>query len=199
MKIDTPRNRRQEGVILKLLLVFLAALVCLMVAAGVAIAKSVKPDGTLPDLSANILDSLGVSTYSEVEVKVPTLLFTTARIASRFVNVEREIKSGMRVVRSAQVGVYELEREPGRRGVIKLTRAADEQMNKVGWDRIVQVVDDEETVLVYASPTGDHTDEVEACVVVLTGHELVIVTARGRLQPVFDLACREFRKCELDW
>lgn len=199
MKPHTHRNRGQEGVVLKLLLAGLAAFTCVMVAAGVALAKSVKPDGTLPELSTDILDSLGVSTCTEVEVRVPTLLFTTARIASRFVDVEREVKSGLRVVRSAQVGVYELEREPGRKSVIEMMRAADQRMAELGWDRIVQVVDDQETVLVYGAPTGNHVDEMAACAVVLAEHELVIITARGRLEPIVDLACRELRKGKLDW
>lgn len=98
-----------------------------------------------------------------------------------------EVRLGLKTVRSISVGVYE-RRETGRqfqRDVAMLLNQTDALMSGRGWERIIAVNDEHDTVMVYL-PSAD-TEPNEVCLAVLTGRELVVVSAVVSPEALADL------------
>ncbi|MGH7967363.1 MAG: hypothetical protein ACREIC_01410, partial [Limisphaerales bacterium] len=71
------------------------------------------------------------------------------------------------------------------RGVI-LDRA-DKAMTRRGWVRVVGVIQENQLVAVYLPRNGISSSRMKACVAVLDGRDLVVVSARGNLEPLMDI------------
>ena len=181
-------SRTEGGFILKLLFVLLLLLTLAVVATGVLIARSLQADPSLPDLRTPVLEALDVPTRSAVDVHVPPLIFTAGRLVSLCVEMEEELGQGLRVMRSARIGAYELGEQPDRESVVRMMHRAGAVLEDRGWDRLVMVMDRNDAVLVYCAPPRKETDEVQASVIALSGRDLVIVSARGHLEPLVELA-----------
>jgi hypothetical protein len=62
-------------------------------------------------------------------------------------------------------------------------------MSISGWERLVTVIDNQENVVVYAKSGGQWNSKMRICVGVVTGKELVVVSATIRpdaLMPLID-------------
>ena len=89
-----------------------------------------------------------------------------------------DAKLALQAVRHASVGVYQRAIVSDDWSREELFARADEAMLRRGWSRLVGVVDQKDTVLVYASPSTAADQPVGLCVAVVNGPELVVVSTR---------------------
>lgn len=136
------------------------------------------------------LDAQSVSWRQQVEARAGSITLWAVRAGLAFVRMPDETRKALAAARGAEVGVYELSRDAGKECAGPIASAADQAMAARGWDRLVSVAGKGEWVAVYTphSPSG----ELQACVAVLNGRNLVVGKATGRLEPLVELiASRE--------
>jgi hypothetical protein len=97
----------------------------------------------------------------------------------------RDARLALAAVKSVSVGVYELAHPAQADGRGELLNRVDREMGARGWSRIVGVVDGEDTVMIYLPTDTDEPDEI--CLAVVSGRDLVVVSAEIRPAAVREL------------
>jgi hypothetical protein len=137
----------------------------------------------------HLLAGLHVSPKIRVQLDLGWGSLTVARLVTRCVpKVPEEARAGLSAVRAVGFGVYQLD-EPVATTPAALT-ALDEKMARRGWTRTVLVRNPKETVVVYTKTDGGENGALRACVAVINARECVVVSARGEVTPLLDLARR---------
>jgi len=169
-----------------LLRIFLGSFV-LALAAPIALAFAVlHVSGDTRALRNAVIHGDGARWKKQVEVNVGSLPLWAARCVLPFTGAPPEAREALSAVRSVEVSLHELrEAEPDR---ARIMREADEMMHKRGWDRVVGVLDHKTAVAVYALPESGRGGNVKVSVLVLEGKQMVAVSGRAKLEPVFELA-----------
>lgn len=86
----------------------------------------------------------------------------------------QEAREALRAVRSVSVGVYRPAQKDPTWSRERLFNETDRTMRARGWTRLVGVADHRENVLIYAP---DDAEVGKVCLAVVTGRELVVVSA----------------------
>ena len=102
------------------------------------------------------------------------------------VDVDPDARLALRALRGAEVGVYRIRGQAGERSSV-LDRV-DEAMTQKGWQRLVGVMNPNELVAVFVPENVRTARNVEVCVLVLNEREMVVVGARGDLEPLMEMA-----------
>jgi hypothetical protein len=143
-------------------------------------------------LRQTVLQASGVEWTPNIELGVGGGLLGLARAGLSFVDLPSEARAVLGAVRGAEVGVYRLRGgRPDRAGWLE---AADRGMAEKGWERIVGVISGQECVAAYLPRDLREGRDVRLCVMVMEGEQLVLVAARGNLDPLFELA-----RSHADW
>jgi hypothetical protein len=169
-----------------LLQIFLGSFV-LAIAAPIALAFAVlHVSGDTRVLRNAVIHGDGANWQKQVEVNVGSLPLWIARCVLPFTPAPPEAQQALSAVRSVEVSVHELrDAQPDR---ARILREADEKMRARGWDRVVAVLERDTAVAVYALPESGRGGNVKVSVLVLDGKQMVAVSGRARLEPVFELA-----------
>jgi hypothetical protein len=94
------------------------------------------------------------------------------------------------------VGVYQLASgKPSPNRAVMLA-AADSAMAARGWERVVGVMDGHDLVAIYLPGKSISPRRVKCCVMVFDGKELVLVSARGNLEPLLQYAFAQPGFCD---
>jgi len=130
------------------------------------------------------------STWStRVQLSSGPFLIPLARAVVSFCNVDEEARYALAAVRSGSVGVYELDVAGEAEGLAPALASLDKRMERRGWERLVTVIDGGENVVIYAQSGDSWNGRMKVCVGVVSGRELVVVSATLRpeeLMPVID-------------
>ena len=130
------------------------------------------------------------STWStRVQFSSGPLLIPAARAVVKFCNVDDDARCALAAVSSASVGVYEIDEAGESPGLGGGLASLDARMSRNGWERLVTVIDDKENVVVYTKAGSNWDSKMRVCVGVVTGRELVVVSATvrpGALMPLID-------------
>jgi hypothetical protein len=118
-----------------------------------------------------------------------------ARAGLSFAKIPEEPCAAIRALRACEVGVFEScgANSPDRGAMLT---QADKAMSRRGWERVVGVMDGKDLVAVYVPRTMASPKRVRACILVLDGRQMVVVSAKGNLEPVIELALRRTDFCE---
>ena len=192
-----PSPRVQAGfIVLGVIVLFLA--IC---ALGVVGMFQLSSESTI--LRQTMMSSVAGTWDKKIAIRVGGLTTALVRGGSRFFKIPPEPRAALDAVHGAEVGVYNLREDPGyvERGAL-LTRA-DKAMAARGWDRIVGVVHEHDLVMVYMPHKKASLHNLRCCVAVFSGRDLVVVSARGNLEPLMELAQKhlepELQKSLLAW
>jgi hypothetical protein len=125
-----------------------------------------------------------------IEVRGGPLMFAAVRaISSCFDEFPAEARDALRVVQDADVGLYELSHDESTTGGASCVFAATRAMNDRSWDCIVSVTDRAQTVAIFVPRDFAASDDtLPACVLVVEGRNLVVVSARLAVEPLMALA-----------
>lgn len=128
----------------------------------------------------------GADWQQRIGLNIGSLTLCAARAGLSFVPMEDEARAALRTVRGVEVGIYEVASASQRPDCSAMLTAADGVMKARGWERVVGVMDGRQLVGVYL-PTDVHSvRRMKACVVVMEGHQMVVVSARANLEPLME-------------
>jgi hypothetical protein len=131
----------------------------------------------------------GLKWHKQIEVSAGALPFTAVRLIAPFTHAPKEALQALEALRSAEISVHELRHDtPDRARALK---DADESMRNLGWDRVATVLDHHTAVAVYVIPESGSGGNIKAAVLVLDGKQMVAVSGRAKLEPIFDLALQK--------
>jgi hypothetical protein len=128
-----------------------------------------------------------------VELNVGALTCGFARTVVSFFHLKPEVRAALQAVRAAEVGVYHLTQRVPLTGGAEVLAAADKGMTARGWERLVGVAQHGALVAVYVPRNSASTANVKLCVLTLTPNDMVVVSARGNLEPVEKLVAQHLR------
>lgn len=122
----------------------------------------------------------------QIEIGAGSFPLFVARLILGFVDVEPEIRTAAAAVRGVQVGLYAVKESEagGSCDSVSMLQCADEAMAKRGWYRMAGAAHGHELVAVYLPEEIRSPSNVKVCVAVLERDQLVIVRARGNLEPL---------------
>jgi hypothetical protein len=139
-------------------------------------------------LRRSITDSLGAKIESTIEVRVSEPLIAATQLGIHWCHdVPEQARVALAALRSASVGVYHVKNPTSADRADVLIRAQD-AMAKNGWSRIVGVNDHDTTVLVYAPTVMRSSGTQRMCVAVIDDDKLIVVSARGDMAKLAELA-----------
>ena len=171
---------RAGGVVL--VLVFCLTLLC-----AIGIASCFRLSSAPRALRRSVMESVPGQWDKRFAVNVGGFTLGFVRFGSRFFNLPPEPKAALEALRGAEVGVYKLRNPPPALDYSAVFKAADDPMRRRGWERIVGVAQGGQLVAVYM-PRGIRTlKRTACCVVVLNQEDLVVVSARGNVEPLLEL------------
>lgn len=187
------RSRNSCGRALATLGVLVPGLVIAVILARAAVVRSLEPPSDLQDVRAALLDRLEVARESDVEVTVPTWLPVISRFGASLADLDPRAITALRTVRCGFIGVYHLADTPARDDLLGMLEVADARLFKrSNWSRMVTVLDENQLIAAYgAAPTKPSRESIDVFVVVLDNRDLVVLSARGYPQPLFDLVLQD--------
>jgi len=169
--------------------VLFLALVILVFVAGAAVLRSFKPPSDMSELRTELRTCLDASSLSSVEISLPTWVATLGRVGASLADLDPEVKAALQTVAGGQIGVYELAERPSGSNALAMLRLADQHLEQEGWTRVVTVREEDALVAVYGLESSMRPGKtIEVFVIVLDERELVIASASGYAEPLFELA-----------
>ena len=183
---DTPATRRPARQFW--LWALLAAPLLLLILLGTLVANCFCLPSEARALRNELILSSGVKWQQKIALNADTLTLGAVGAGLSFVRLDPGARAAVQSVRSAGVGVYQLAsgtRSPDRAAMLV---AADSAMSASGWERAVGVMDGHDLVAVYVPKENISARRVKCCVMVFDGKEMVLVSARGNLEPLLQYA-----------
>ncbi|GEM_PF-2202852 len=182
-----------QGSILKLLLVLMMLGLALVVSVGAMVYLSIRPTSSFRDVQDIVLNELPQKPNMRISVRAPSVIVSLARFGLSFVDdIDDEARLAMESIRGGQVGVYQLPQPVSQANKVRIMSRVDAALSKNKWSRSGAVVERDEMVLVYAPDNLDDPGDLEVLTLVLSNNELVLVSAKGDLRPVYQIAQSHF-------
>ena len=163
-----------------------------LLAAGVASCFRLSSDSRA--LRNELIQSSGVEWRQQIALNANWLTLGAVRAGLSCVRLDPGARAALQSVRSAGVGVYQVASgtAPDRAAMLA---AADSAMTARGWERVVGVMDGGDLVTVYL-PEKVSVRRLKCCVMVFDGKEMVLVSARGNLEPIVNYALEQPGFCD---
>lgn len=188
----SPVPVRSERRLARWILVTLLLLITPIALVGVGVASLFGLNRDAALLKREVMAASDSDWNTTVQVNVGWCTLTAARTVLRFVDAPNvdEARLALAAVRRASVGVYQRIGRARDWSRDQLITRTDERMTRRGWSRLVGVLDDDATVLVYASDEIDSGGKIDLCLAVIDGEEMVIVSTRVDAGALVELAGR---------
>lgn len=133
-------------------------------------------------------DSIEWPAHAQVQFSVGPGLISVGRMAAMCIDeIPAEAHHALKAIKHASVGVYELDHNPSRQERIDMMKAADDRLSQRGWTRMVVVANGSETVMIYTPEVWNNEDEIQVCIAVCDGRDLVVVSAEAKTAPLMEL------------
>ena len=147
---------------------------------GIAVASVLTLDRDAATLRRHVMAATDSSWDTKIQFSVGRILFSAVRTGLTFVHEKGvdDARLALAAVKHASVGIYELRGKRGNWSREQLFVETDRAMQKRGWSRLAGIVDHGNTVLIYVSDDLDAEDEIEICIAVVSGKEMVVASTR---------------------
>ena len=140
-------------------------------------------------LQQAVNSGLASSAQTKIQFSVGPALLGMGHLASIWIDdIPDEAREALGALRGASVGIYELDVSPSREQRFAMMRKTDERVSAQGWTRIVGVCEGNETVMIYVPTETSLEHELNFCVAVCEGKNLVVVSAQASTAAVMRLA-----------
>ncbi|MEZ5277349.1 MAG: hypothetical protein R3F07_13285 [Opitutaceae bacterium] len=154
-----------------------------------AVSRIFRVDRNAARLRDDFVQSVNASVSCQVQFNLGPAVLAPARLILGLVEeVPPEARLAISAARRASVGVYTIDCAGGSVDPDALFDSATRKMDARAWSRIVAVRDGDESVMIYLPREWSADDEVNLCIAVCDGQELVLVSARIRTEPLLALA-----------
>jgi hypothetical protein len=162
----------------------LLALVAFLVASLVSVLQFNSDAATLRNTA---MRASGGGWERVVQLGLGRTPFALANWGLSFVELEPEVRQAIGSLRGVHVGVYERP-QAVQSSLAAVMADTDEAMTRRGWYRVVGVLDGHDLVAVYTPAKADALRDLQACVMVISEGQLVVVSARCNPEPLIELA-----------
>ncbi len=176
--VRPPARRRWLWIVLTFVLIVLTTLGVL----AVGVASCFHQNSDTRTLRMELTRASGAEWRQQVALSVGGVTLGLVRAGLSFAPLDPEAEAALRTVRGVEVSVYELASGFKRPESSAMLVAADGVMTARGWERVVGVMDRGQLVGVYLPREISSVRRVKACVVVMEGHQMVVVSARANLE-----------------
>lgn len=140
-------------------------------------------------LRQELFSSLRVPASPQVQISVGPGLLTLARTAASLIDdVPPEARRALRAVKAASVGVYDVKGRIDASARARMLPAADAAMERRGWSRVVAVISDHDTVLIYTPSRKSFGGTQPVCLAVCNADNIVVVSAVVEAGELIELA-----------
>lgn len=160
--------------------VLLGAGICLtpFLLLGIAAVSYLTLDRDARVLRHQLMAATDANWNTKAQVSVGRLTLATIGQGLRLVPHKdiADARLALRAVKHASIGVYERTSRDTHWSCEQLFKKTDPAMHKLGWTRLVGVVDRTEAVLVYVKEDFDGDAPVEISVAVVSGKEMVVAS-----------------------
>ena len=190
---DIPVNRRPARRFW--LWALLAAPLLLLIVLAVMVANCFRLPPEIRALRNELILSGGVGWQQKIALNADTLPLGVVRAGLSWVRLDPGARAAVQSIRSASVGVYQLASGTPLPDRAAMLAAADSAMNARGWERVVGVVNGHDVVAVYLPGENISIRRMKCCVMVFDGKEMVLVSARGNLEPLLQYAFAQPGSC----
>src|SRR5581483_6911767 len=191
---EAPGVERRGGFRINPLIVILAMFLLTPLLCVLGVASFFHLSSPTRALRESVMDSVPGQWDKRFAINAGPLTVGVARFVSGFIKLPPEARAALQSVHGAEVGIYHLRGEAERVNYAGIFEVADKAMTRRGWDRIVGVAQDGQLVAVYAPRSLHSLSGVSCCVAVFEKQDLVIVSARGNIEPLLELP--QFREGE---
>jgi hypothetical protein len=151
-------------------------------AAGVASCFRLGSDARV--LRNELIKSSGVEWRQQIAVNAGYFTLGAVRAGLSCVKLDPGARATLQSVRSAGVGVYQLPSGTPPPDRAAMLAVADSAMTARGWERVVGAMDRRDLVAIYLPGRNVAIHRLKCCVLVFDGKEMVLVSARGNLEPL---------------
>ena len=156
-----------------------------LLAAGVASCFCLGPDARA--LRNELIKSSGVAWRQQIAVNAGSLVLSAVHAGFHCVRLEPGARAALESVNSAGVGVYQLPAGTPAPDRAAMLAGADSAMSARGWERVVGAMDGHDLVAIYL-PKKVAVHRLKCCMMVFDGRQIVLVSARGNLEPLLQYA-----------
>jgi hypothetical protein len=170
------------------------AFVLMCIWALVSIAGMFRLGSDAAALRNSVMRDLGGTCEQKIAFRAGFLTTGLIRMGAKAVKLEAEPRAAIQSLRGAEVGVYSLACEPASINCARILADADKVMVARGWERIVGVSKDGKLVAVFGSQSSGSREMLKLCVLVLDERNLVVVSGKGEVKPLVELAMRRMRR-----
>jgi len=143
-------------------------------------------------LRNSVMESTAADWDRKIEINIGAFTLGLAQAGLGFVELKSEVRAALRSLRSGEAGYYRLRPGQAPRDHGAMLSAADAAMAGRGWERLVGVVDRHELVAIYLPREMKSVRDVNACLVVMNGRELVVAGGRSDLEPLIQFAASKW-------
>jgi hypothetical protein len=147
-------------------------------------------------LRNGLMKSSGVEWRQKIAVNANYLTLGAVRAGLSCVKLDPGAHAALQSVRSAGVGIYRLTPGTPLPDRAAMLAAADSAMTARGWQRVVGVMDSRNLVAIYLPGKNISVHRLKCCVMVFDGKEMVLVSARGNLEPLLTYALKQPGLCD---
>jgi hypothetical protein len=138
-------------------------------------------------LRDNLQTASGQEWRRTIALNIGGFTFGAARAGLGLVNLQEEARVALQMVRACEVGIYRAAEDAPTDRAAMLT-AADEAMQRRGWERVVGVIKDDILVAVYMPAQPTAPSRMKCAVMVCEGRQMVLASARANLDPAINFA-----------
>jgi len=139
-------------------------------------------------LRNELIKSSGVEWRQQIALNAGYFTLGAVRAGVSCVKLDPGARAAVQSIRSAGMGIYHLASGMPSPNRATMLAAADSAMTARGWERVVGVMDGHDLVAVYLPGENISARRLKCCVMVFDGKEMVLVSARGNLEPLLQYA-----------
>lgn len=165
-------------------------LVCLLllVAAVYAASGYFRLSSEMSGLRDSLQAASGRDWHRTIALNIGGFTFGAARAGLSFVEMPDQARVALQTIKGCEVGIYQTmaDSETADRGA--MLAAADQAMERRGWERVVGVIDDENLVAVYVPLKIASVSRMKCAVMVCEGNQMIIASTRANLNPAIQFA-----------
>jgi hypothetical protein len=174
--------------------IVLFAFLAVLLLGGVGVARCFVLGSDTAALRQSVMGSVPGTWDRKITARVGLLTTSLVRVAAHFFKLPPEPSAALGALHGAEVGIYKLKQEPGWADSAAILAHADKAMLARGWDRIVAVGKEDKLVAAYFPHRASSARGVKCCLFVLQGRDLVVVSARGNVEPLLDLVTKQLNR-----
>jgi len=160
----------------------------LLIAGVVGVAGYFRLSSETTLLRQSVMKSVPGPWDKRFAARLGSLTLCAVRLGAHWAHLPSEARAGLAALRGVDVGVYQLQREPGAPDCGAVFQAADEVMTRRGWERVLGVAQPTGVVGIYLPRKGVSCSAMRCCLLVLEERNLVVASARGNLEPLLAMA-----------